>query len=401
MSSTRPTGSDRGAGSRLLAWARAGAPFVLLFLLAGCATPRNEKLFLEDLALSGGPGVVIPGVPPLDSDRANGGISAVASLFRFWKMPPLPRASEDRLAESMDALLVPPEEVMTDLADRRMLWSYSFYATLDEVEVRLLAGVPVLALVQDRADDPSTRRYVVVVGFNREKRLLLLHERGARDRIYEYGEFKRIWRPVRNWCLVICPPDRITWPMSTGEVAERARFHERTGQWRASLADLEQLQRNAPEDIQVMMARARVHQRAGEEAVAVALYREALAIDPLSARAANNLAYLLSATEDQLAEAERWSRRALTIEPSNPHYLDTLGAILLAQRRAAEAAEVLERARHRAANLPPPSRREIEVRLMRAFVASGQGHLARQVLADVKKEDPGFQLPGDLEKALP
>ncbi len=369
-------------------------------MVSGCATTRRAPGFAEELALGPGPGILLTNVPPLRVDAAQGGISAVASLFAHWNKPVLSSEAESRLIAAMSAMLIPPEEVMIDLADRRMLWSYSFYATMREVEDRLLSGIPLLVMVQDRGDDTKTRRYMIIIGFNQPAEKLLVHEGGKEPRVYTYAEFRPIWRPVRNWTLVLCPPDQIAWTLSTRERVARSRFYERIGLWSDALADLDALQQADPRNINILLAQARIHQRARDPAAAEKAYRDALVIDPLSARAANNLAYLLGQQPEQRREAERWARRALTIEPSNPAYLDTLGMILLALDQPAEAAVVLERARHRADNLPPSSRREIELRLIRAFVQSGQPHLARQVWQDLVRMDGPVDLPDDLRAVL-
>ena len=393
MSSTRPCNSKSVVTSLI-------GGVLLPLLLCSCATVRTQQNFSEELALSPGPGELIEGVPGLTADRANGGIAAMSSLFAFWKTPVLPRESENRLAAGTSSLLIPPEEVMTDLADRRMLWTYAFYATIEEVEARLEAGIPLLVMVQDRGDDSSTRRYMLVVGYIQSAQKVLVHEGSSRPVVYDYGAFKRIWRPVRNWTLVVCPPDRITWPLNERERVARARFYERTGQWTSALVDLDRLQAAQPGNINIMLAKARVFQRAGNPTEAERQYRLALELDPLNARAANNLAYQMMNSGGDLAEAERWSRRALTIEPSNPSYLDTRGAILLLRHRPAEAAAVLERALHRADNLPPASRREIQTRLIQAFVESNQTHLARQIVDDIRRQDPRYVPPAQWRDVL-
>ncbi len=390
MSSTRRCNFSRAVPALL----------VVVLLASGCATTRRAPGFAEELALGPGPGILLTNVPSLRADAAKGGISAVASLFAYWKKPVLSSEAESRLVAAMSSMLIPPEEVMIDLADRRLLWSYAFYATMREVEERLLSGIPLLVMVQDRADDPKTRRYMILMGFNQPAEKLLVHEGGREPRVYTYAAFRPIWKPVRNWTLVLCPPDRISWPLSVREWVARSRFYERIGMWADALADLDTLQQNDPRNINILLAQARIHQRARNPVAAEQAYRDALVLDPLSARAANNLAYLLGQQPEQRREAERWARRALTMEPSNPAYLDTLGMILLALEQPAEAAVVLERARHRAANLPLSARREIEIRLLRAFILSGQVHLAHQVWQDMVRLGGEVELPPDLRDAL-
>ncbi len=79
-------------------------------------------------------------------------------------------------------------------------------------------------------------------------------------------------------------------------------------------------------------------------ALAEAAYRQALALDPASADALNNLAWLLAEHGDRPAEAEELARRAAAAAGTDRHLpLDTLARILGAQGRCAEAASVSRR----------------------------------------------------------
>ena len=130
-----------------------------------------------------------------------------------------------------------------------------------------------------------------------------------------------------------------------------------------------------------------LHQRNHRHS-AEALYRAAIERDPLNARAVNNLAFLLAESGDRLNESLELARRACTIEPENPAYLDTLGMVLIKSGRPAEAAKPLERAYARSDALPAAEQRIIVSRLVSVYQSTGQEHLARQVMEAHRQRDP-------------
>lgn len=133
---------------------------------------------------------------------------------------------------------------------------------------------------------------------------------------------------------------------------------------------------------------ARRHRHSAE-----ALYRTLLAENPSHAQAANNLAYLLADNGGDLEEAERLARRAITLEPANPRYLDTMGAVLVKAGRDGEAVRVLEKAHARAEGLPVDEQRRIVTRLVAVYQSTGQDHLARQVVEAYRARDPEMNFP--------
>ena len=73
-------------------------------------------------------------------------------------------------------------------------------------------------------------------------------------------------------------------------------------------------------------------------------FRQALTHDPLHAPSLNYLGYMLAERGDRLDEAVSLVERALTIDPGNGSYLDSLGWAYLQQKRFEKAEPLLRQA---------------------------------------------------------
>ncbi|HET9621737.1 MAG TPA: tetratricopeptide repeat protein [Kofleriaceae bacterium] len=134
---------------------------------------------------------------------------------------------------------------------------------------------------------------------------------------------------------------------------------------RAQLAPFEAA-RDAGERQQAIYARARLAQRAGDVPGALALLEPLIRARPNLVAALNLAGYLLADSNQRLADAERYLRRARELMPGDPEVLDSWGWLRLRQGKAREAVRLLDRAA-RFAPLEP----EILVHLAAAWAADG------------------------------
>jgi Tfp pilus assembly protein PilF len=98
-----------------------------------------------------------------------------------------------------------------------------------------------------------------------------------------------------------------------------------------------------------------VAERAGQHEAAVQHFLSCLEMDDRHAAALNYLGYLWAERGENLADAEKFIRRALAAEPDNAAYLDSLGWTLYQQGRYHEALEPLERAAKISSASPDPT----------------------------------------------
>jgi tetratricopeptide (TPR) repeat protein len=115
---------------------------------------------------------------------------------------------------------------------------------------------------------------------------------------------------------------------------------------------VEQAETAFGEDDEFTLRLSSLYEEAGRLGDAERELRAMIARDPLDATALNYLGYLLADRTDRLSEAVELIERALTVEPDNPAYLDSLAWALYKQGKVAEAAGPMARA---AAVLPANS----------------------------------------------
>jgi len=115
---------------------------------------------------------------------------------------------------------------------------------------------------------------------------------------------------------------------------------------RATDADrvLDDAAKKFPSDVRVPFERGALLERRKDYPAAESAFREALTRDPLHAPSLNYLGYMLAERGDRLEEAVQLVERALTIDPGNGSYLDSLGWAYLQQKRFDKAEPLLRQA---------------------------------------------------------
>jgi tetratricopeptide (TPR) repeat protein len=132
----------------------------------------------------------------------------------------------------------------------------------------------------------------------------------------------------------------------------------------------------APDRVAATLARARLAERTGDPAAAIALLDPLIRARPDLVAALNLAGYLLADTRQRLGDAERYLRHARELAPGDPAILDSWGWLLLRQGHPRDAVRALDRAA-RFSPLEP----EILVHLAAAWAADGAPRTAAQTLA--------------------
>jgi tetratricopeptide (TPR) repeat protein len=219
-----------------------------------------------------------------------------------------------------------------------------------QVTEELLAGRPVILMVQvldsvGAANDLF--HYLVLDGVDPAGGLVRLQWGDGRPVWTTFDKLERSWGKTRHATLLIAPggdggDERRHALRYAVALEEEGRSGEAAALYRDLLAG-----EDADGAAAVLWTNlGNAEMAAGRTAEAEAAYREALARDPDSADALNNLAWLLYEEGERLPEAAELARRAVARGGPDVHLAhDTLGRILRAAGDCAGAVAALEAAR--------------------------------------------------------
>ena len=105
---------------------------------------------------------------------------------------------------------------------------------VEAMMTEVAAGNPVIVLVNLGFAWYPKWHYAVVIGYDQEKREVLLHSGLRAEEILSFWKFNNIWRRGHYWGLLVLPPDRL--PMTATETAwlKAVAGLEKTGEWQGA-----------------------------------------------------------------------------------------------------------------------------------------------------------------------
>ncbi|HEY8369202.1 MAG TPA: tetratricopeptide repeat protein [Thermodesulfobacteriota bacterium] len=162
----------------------------------------------------------------------------------------------------------------------------------------------------------------------------------------------RGWPPAAALLLVIalggCATPAVivpTDPLSPDEHVRLGAIYERDGELDLAARSYEAALRRDGQHVAALVGLGNLAAARGDLAEAERRYRRALAINPRTGDALNNLAWVYLQRKERYEEAAALAARALEAEPARTaYYADTLGIALTRAGRPAEGLEALERA---------------------------------------------------------
>jgi Flp pilus assembly protein TadD len=172
-------------------------------------------------------------------------------------------------------------------------------------------------------------------------------------------------------------------PNSTDAYSLLARLLVVEGKADAALKEMESLAARRPDLAGPHVMAGFIYQTQQKRAEAKAAYRRALAIDPRTPVAANNLAYLLADDGESLDEALQLAQLAKSRMPSASYVSDTLGWVFFKRGLYQSSVEAL-----REASKKSPNDVGIQYHLGLALHRLGDTGEARRVLEGALKASP-------------
>jgi len=181
------------------------------------------------------------------------------------------------------------------------LYSYSYQGDLSDLKEKLNKDTPIIILLGTGPFFYRIYHYVLVVGYWDKENMVVMHSGKEKNCLMPYDIFLKKWETSDYWALVVCPPEKISWPLTEEESLGLARFYFDS----------------ANEDLEKELFEK-----------AAAQYRKAIKLNPEFADAYNNLAWVYYQQKKNLAEAVNLVQNALKLNPAHQkYYLDTLKQI--------------------------------------------------------------------------
>lgn len=201
------------------------------------------------------------------------------------------------------------------------------------IETRLRDGKPSILMLQV-VDLPGNARdfyhYVVADGLDPEQELIRFQFGDGNARWIPLAKLEEPWKGAGYGTILVDP-------LTLESGLRRAVLLEEKGSLAEAIVEYQALLRRYPEAAIAWTNLGNVQAKAGAHDQAEAAYRKALERDPKDRDALNNLAWLLF-RRDRAAEAEPLARAAVAAGGPDPHVaLDTLGHVLAALGRCADA----------------------------------------------------------------
>lgn len=306
-----------GRISGFLAPVLTGVFICAALLLSGCATPQVAMLdarWPAELPAQ----VALSQVPFFPQEDYECGPAALAMVANTAGVRVTPEALVDQVYLPGRQGSLQPE--MMAATRRQGLLAYPLKPSIEAVMREVAAGHPVLVFQNLAFPIYPVWHYAVVMGYDRERHVLLLHSgRTARMEI-SLVAFERTWARGQYWAMLALKPGQLPATAEPQVYAAAAATLERTDARGARQAYVAALQR-WPDERAALLGAGNSAYALGQREDAAKAYRQTVVKHPDFAEAWNNLAQVLMELGHR-AEASQAIARAVALGGERlPDYL--------------------------------------------------------------------------------
>lgn len=198
--------------------------------------------------------------------------------------------------------------------------------TLPELLGEIAAGHPVIVFQNLGLSFAAQWHYAVAIGYDLDRQELILHSGTDERRRTSLDTFERTWRRGDYWALLVLPPDRMPATLRLQPTLTAAVGIERVGRLAEAATAYRAIADRWPDDDAALIGLANIRYAQANLPAAAAALEEAIARNPDSAPAWNNLAVVLGEMGHSV-RARAAAERAIAIDGSNPTYRETLADV--------------------------------------------------------------------------
>ncbi|KQB28399.1 hypothetical protein AOA77_06060 [Pseudomonas paraeruginosa] len=183
---------------------------------------------------------------------------------------------------------------MVAAARRHGMLAYPLQGGLESVLAEVAAGNPVLVLQNQAFSWWPRWHFAVVVGFDRERRELVLRSGITRRWVTDFTSFESTWKRAGHWALLTLPGDRLPATASAVPWLKAASDSEETGHPAVARRAYEEAVRRWPDNPFAWFALGNNRYGAGDSAGAEQALRASIERQPAFAAGWFNLSQLLA-----------------------------------------------------------------------------------------------------------
>lgn len=292
------------------------AGIVALAMLAGCATTNSLPVAPPTLA----PHVELTDTPFFPQEPEQCGPAALATVLNFYGHATTP--------DHLRTWVYVPERggslqlEIAATARRHDMLAYPLDGGLEALLRELTSGHPVLVLQNLGLSWLPRWHYAVAIGYDLERRVLLLRSGGEPRRETDFDVFMNTWRRGGTWALIIVPPDQAPATAAMETWLRAAADLEATQRYAAAQRAFTAIATRAPDDARAWLGVANNALHVGHADAAAQAYHHALKIQPGQAITWNNFAYAL---RDMFCsdEASRAVACAVALAPTDARVVES------------------------------------------------------------------------------
>lgn len=284
---------------------------LILWALAGCATPQTDRLLETPTALP--PRAEVSGVPFFPQEKYWCGPAALAMALGWSGLP----VTQEEIAAQV---YTPGREgtLQSDMvAGARRNGRLAVPVTrLADLTAELAAGHPVVVFQNLGLEWFPVWHYAVAIGYDLGAGDLLLHSGLEARRAMPLATFERTWARADHWALLVLPPQEL--PVSADEVAvlRAATGLEQAGRTQEAALAYATIAERWPDSLEAWVGLGNAAYAAGDVEQAETAFRTATERHPDAGAAWNNLAHVLG-EQGRRAEAIVAAERAVSLGGPN------------------------------------------------------------------------------------
>jgi hypothetical protein len=276
---------------------------LLLWVLAGCATPQTDRLLETPTALP--PRAEVGGVPFFPQEKYYCGPAALAMVLSWSGLP----VTQEEIAAQV---YTPGREgtLQSDMvAGARRHGRLAVPVTeLSDLTAELAAGHPVVVFQNLGFGWLPVWHYAVAIGYDLSLGDLVLHSGLDARRAMSLATFERTWARGDHWALVVLPPEELPAAADEAAVLHAASGLEQAGRPREAAIAYTTIAERWPDSLEAWIGLGNAAYAAGDLEAAENAFRTATERHPAAGAAWNNLAHVLGEKgrrPEAIAAAER------------------------------------------------------------------------------------------------